>query len=430
MIKIDTSKIKNWDIIKENHVKFIKSIIEDDYKESRKTTQKEIMDELLSEVITYIDENIDSIFIGEREIMLKCANELRKLTFKDIDEYELDLLDKFFHGRKQSKDKIINEIKGCFTGPEYKLALDKFMKNIKEECNRCYEKKQKDDFIDRNYQHNLEGEKFIQNIKKECSRCYGKKHKDDFIDQNYPQYREGLKINSELSSLFDYDKLVKGREGWDRHKLISDMKLEVCPYCNRQYISAYNEDSKCKTTADLDHFYPKSIYPILGLSLYNFIPSCQLCNSRLKLDKDFKLEEHIYPYEESFDDYGYYFTTYPNSEGGIDYLKAESDQFELEIKCSNKVINSVDKVENSKKTFKLEALYRNHKDYVFEIIKKAIIYNDDYIEFIESEFSELFESKEEIIRLIFSNYIDKDELHRRPLAKLTKDICNEFEITL
>lgn len=33
---------------------------------------------------------------------------------------------------------------------------------------------------------------------------------------------------------------------------------------------------------DLDHLLPKSICPILGLSLFNFVPSCQVCNEKLK----------------------------------------------------------------------------------------------------------------------------------------------------
>ena len=36
---------------------------------------------------------------------------------------------------------------------------------------------------------------------------------------------------------------------------------------------------------DLDHFLPKSKCPLVGLSLYNFVPSCQVCNEKLKKDE-------------------------------------------------------------------------------------------------------------------------------------------------
>lgn len=36
---------------------------------------------------------------------------------------------------------------------------------------------------------------------------------------------------------------------------------------------------------DLDHVLPKSECPIIGLSLFNFVPSCQVCNEKLKRRK-------------------------------------------------------------------------------------------------------------------------------------------------
>lgn len=33
---------------------------------------------------------------------------------------------------------------------------------------------------------------------------------------------------------------------------------------------------------DLDHFLPKSVCPLIGLSFYNFVPSCSVCNEKLK----------------------------------------------------------------------------------------------------------------------------------------------------
>ena len=37
---------------------------------------------------------------------------------------------------------------------------------------------------------------------------------------------------------------------------------------------------------DLDHLLPKSVCPIIGLSLFNFVPSCQICNEKLKKAKE------------------------------------------------------------------------------------------------------------------------------------------------
>ena len=37
---------------------------------------------------------------------------------------------------------------------------------------------------------------------------------------------------------------------------------------------------------DLDHLLPKDKCPILGLSLFNFVPSCSVCNEKLKKEKE------------------------------------------------------------------------------------------------------------------------------------------------
>ena len=84
---------------------------------------------------------------------------------------------------------------------------------------------------------------------------------------------EKLNISEEYlpNQLFCYKKFQDGNKNWGRHKLLFLMEIEVCPYCQRNYISSYEENNSKKTTADLDHFYPKSLYPFLALSLYNFI---------------------------------------------------------------------------------------------------------------------------------------------------------------
>lgn len=109
---------------------------------------------------------------------------------------------------------------------------------------------------------------------------------DRFHQLNFP--KEDLEI---LEKIFNYDYFSKLEPlKWSRHKLLTSLGVKVCPYCQRNYITSYTleenkEDKVEKATADLDHFYPKKDYPFLALSLYNFIPSCSICNSRMKLKK-------------------------------------------------------------------------------------------------------------------------------------------------
>ena len=49
--------------------------------------------------------------------------------------------------------------------------------------------------------------------------------------------------------------------------------VTVCPYCNRSYIFTVKKDARNgKARPQYDHFFPKSIYPYLAVSMYNLIP--------------------------------------------------------------------------------------------------------------------------------------------------------------
>ena len=62
-----------------------------------------------------------------------------------------------------------------------------------------------------------------------------------------------------------------------------DLHISSCYYCETAYINVYMTKRR---QFDVDHFIPKEKCPILGLSLFNFVPSCQVCNSRIKLSKE------------------------------------------------------------------------------------------------------------------------------------------------
>lgn len=62
-----------------------------------------------------------------------------------------------------------------------------------------------------------------------------------------------------------------------------ELHISSCHYCEMSYINVYQTK---KRQFDIDHYIPKEKCPILGLSLFNFVPCCQVCNSRIKLAKE------------------------------------------------------------------------------------------------------------------------------------------------
>ena len=82
---------------------------------------------------------------------------------------------------------------------------------------------------------------------------------------------------------------------WGAYKYIQSLGIRSCPYCNRQFtfsitVSRLKKDGKTLTLKtikpELDHFFPKSKYPYLAISLYNLIPSDEVLFSGTPAEYD------------------------------------------------------------------------------------------------------------------------------------------------
>lgn len=62
----------------------------------------------------------------------------------------------------------------------------------------------------------------------------------------------------------------------------NEFDIYTCHYCEISYINAYVHENRKKNHFDLDHVLDKGNCPLLGLSLMNFVPSCQCCNEKIK----------------------------------------------------------------------------------------------------------------------------------------------------
>jgi len=231
------------------------------------------------------------------------------------------------------------------------------------------------------------------------------------VEKNFKKARyskEALhKIFYRIFVDYGYNKLNK-------LQFIQNIDLGSCPYCNRNYIFSINKKASIKP--EIDHFYPKSIYPYLAVCYFNLIPSCPTCNGfGAKEAKDtFYIYPITHPYEVKEHDFK--FSISPQN---IEYINVEKNKydfnsFEIEL-YGNK--DNLD-------IFKLEELYQQHKDIVLELLIKKAYYPDSYIKELKSfAFSE-----EEIYRFLFSSYKEEQDLHKRPLSKLIKDISEELQL--
>jgi hypothetical protein len=258
----------------------------------------------------------------------------------------------------------------------------------------------------------LEDEKEIKNLL--SANTFQLKLYIDFFEKNFPSSIEkDSELNKALRDVFENEyKNWSSRKIYGAYKFVERLDLKTCPYCNRNYTFIVNEENG-KLRPEIDHFYPKSIYPFLAMSFYNLIPSCSICN-HTKNDKVKKNLEN--PYDIKNEDYK--FTYVPNS---VDFAMVEQERYNFN-NFEIKIIGNKSNIE----LFKLEELYKQHKDVVLELLIKKAYYPKSYIQ----ELSRFGFTKDEIYRYLFSNYKQADDLHKRPLSKLIKDISTELGLIL
>lgn len=190
-------------------------------------------------------------------------------------------------------------------------------------------------------------------------------------------------------------------------KFVEDIGLKTCPYCNRAYIQSVSR--KGVVRPEIDHFFPKDKYPYLGVSFYNLIPSCSICNgTTAKGNKDSYKDKLISPYEIKNDDF----------------------KFSFDIKMINdfppKLLKKIDK---NDEYFKLEDFYKHHGDITYELYAK--LYREDTKEHFDSlrkSLKGIGFDESEIHRFITCGYLKEEDLHKRPLSKLIKDISEELKL--
>lgn len=224
------------------------------------------------------------------------------------------------------------------------------------------------------------------------------------------------KYDSVLKKIFAYHNFNKQKVEYNLNDLAENISIQYCPYCNRQ--STINVTSSA-IKPDFDHFFPQSKYPLLGLSFYNLIPSCTICNSRLKIGKVTRLQSYLHPYiDDLIDDFSF---TYK-------YDITSKNLIKIQLKKDiNKPIPR--KIENSFSLFKIIETYNSHTDEIVDLLKLRQIYSDKYLKILATQsYAGLKISQEELYRLAFGVYFENSNFSKRPFSKLKKDILLELKI--
>ena len=200
--------------------------------------------------------------------------------------------------------------------------------------------------------------------------------------------------------------------------LAKELNVNTCPYCNRAYTFSGQFSDEKEIRPEFDHFYPKSKYPYLALSLYNLVPSCRVCN-QLKGDEEIEIN----PLFEDFEEKNIHFRLRDVVSGQgydpeVDHWAFDPSRAIVEMTKSNSNITRL----------KLDEFYNMHTDVVADLVTKVQAYNNCYYQSLVDSYKGLGKTQEDIYRLIWGTYMNSEDYKLRPLSKFTKDILEQIDV--
>lgn len=302
---------------------------------------------------------------------------------------------------------------------------------------------------------------------------------------------EGRKLNiitptaiSACKKIFKYEQLnVVSKELNPAYWLQSQLCVKVCPYCNRMYTTTLY--GKKRVRPDFDHFYPQSRYPYFAVSLFNLIPSCNVCNKAksdyaeiksdyVKIKDGFEKKKGkkilyrrqrksiIYPYDESYNELQKHisFRVIPDKKYQ-EVLMGQSDEFTVELRPTkyseklefkNSVLTKTElnerfnyttktkmaveelafwnRAKHSIDLLRLESLYNEHKSEIMKILRIHYEYNQDAKQLIMQTLNSSIAVHADLLPdsdLQYFAHLKQEEWGNSPLNKLKSDILEQLE---
>ena len=197
---------------------------------------------------------------------------------------------------------------------------------------------------------------------------------------------EELKAKLKTKSTNTINKIKQARIFHNR----SDFERLNTRFAQDKYEKTFKPNYKYRHHFDLDHVLPKSNCRLVSLSLFNLVPSCQICNQKLKKTKVLGLfgvpNEKLSPTSPNFDfdsNTEFYIMQKPNTNSGHIRPVLHPQDFELEILCKDP------DYENFVQLFKLKERYQSHIKIALHWMEMKIDYTDAHIQMIANSLQHL-----------------------------------------
>lgn len=182
--------------------------------------------------------------------------------------------------------------------------------------------------------------------------------------------------------------------------LVETLGINICPYCNRNYINGRGDEKKKRSGAQLDHFRSRSQYKIFSVSINNLIPSCPQCN-HIKAKEDFKCSPFMKKSEH------------------LPVFKITSGKRGFILESPN------DEYTYQKDVLKLDELYSIHYEEFKELELRSRIYNSNRINEMEQVLGVSL-TDQMVQDFIFGTIHKASEDKKYSLSKFRREIVDEL----
>ena len=186
-----------------------------------------------------------------------------------------------------------------------------------------------------------------------------------------------------------------------------------------------DEKGNGKARPQYDHFFPKSFYPYLALSMYNLIPSCAVCNGGKSNADSFKDQkvQYLNPYVEGYGTKTVLQITPKKKKDRIHSYVGLAEEYTVKPESAPDVDKDAAKrIQNTWDLLKLGPLYEKHSDYIRNILRAKQIYTEEYLDQLMKSFPGAFDDMDDLKNVVYFNYLDEEDWGKRILAKLTHDL--------
>lgn len=208
-----------------------------------------------------------------------------------------------------------------------------------------------------------------------------------------------------IPKIYNYDALVTNKASdWDAFKLCERSAIQTCPYCNLKHQPTL-QGAKKRIRPTLDHFFNRARYPIYSISLGNLIPTCSDCNSILKNDLDFRVNEHLNPLEDG-ERMRIILDVDPVAVA-MDISKLDSAPILILVKSPN------DAAINSLETFEIDRRYAAIEDEARTIARGLRGYKNDVVDSM-------------VVLEGITRGVTADNYRNKPLGRMILDLYKEY----